>query len=436
LAGKGWDGKREIVVLHDGRRFEGLIESADDTWLRLIQIHRSTGQPAALVVRTFERTVVAQTVRLPEADRAALAEAIAAVRHRAHIEAMRMEAVPLQRTAEKADSFRYTGHWFVLESNLEEATTRRVCARLEQVFSAYRQFLPPRRRPPRPVQVMVYGSLAEYRVRLERLGLRIPAPACFVPGENLVLAGSEMNRFAAEMARLRADQQRLESELKALRKRIPQYLQQLARQMQADGASSDMIGRATAARRQELEKELAVKEQELQRVGRENERKFSQLTGQMFAHLYHEGFHAYLENFVYPQAEFHVPPWLNEGLATVFEAAVLDGDTLRVDASHPQALKRLKADLAAAHPLGLERLLGSDLSAFREGQQSTLYYAYAWGLACHLTFELGLLGSPALDEYVRQAAAEVAPRERLERLVGIPLVDFESRWRRYIAALR
>ena len=44
----------------------------------------------------------------------------------------------------------------------------------------------------------------------------------------------------------------------------------------------------------------------------------------MFARAYHESFHAYLENYVYPHDHYDVPRWLNEGLAVMMEGGILD----------------------------------------------------------------------------------------------------------------
>ena len=38
----------------------------------------------------------------------------------------------------------YRGKWFSLDSTVDEPTTRRIIVRVEQVFTAYRQVLPPR----------------------------------------------------------------------------------------------------------------------------------------------------------------------------------------------------------------------------------------------------------------------------------------------------
>ena len=160
----------------------------------------------------------------------------------------------------------------------------------------------------------------------------------------------------------------------------------------------------------------------------------------MFARLYHESFHAYLENCVYPHDRYDVPRWLNEGLAVTFEGGILEADALRVDAPNAVALKRLKADFSSPQPLSLERLLSTSAAAFLERHDTDRpaadrLYAYAWGLAYYLAFERHLLDSPALAEYAVPEAKKLAPVPRFERLVGIRLAQFERQWREYVLSL-
>ncbi len=55
------------------------------------------------------------------------------------------------------------------------------------------------------------------------------------------------------------------------------------------------------------------------------------------------------------------------------------------------------------------------------------YYVHAWGLAYYLTFEKHLLGSPALEKYLQSGNARLAPVQRFQQLIGMPLEQFEQR---------
>ena len=211
--------------------------------------------------------------------------------------------------------------------------------------------------------------------------------------------------------------------------------------MHKEGSSPSEIAKAEAVVRRQFENDVKDKKKELDRCDRETAQAFQGSTRQLFARVYHESFHAYLENCVFPHEKYDVPRWLNEGLAVTFEAGVLEANTLRVDAPNAAALKRLKADLSGPQPLPLERLLSTSAAAFLQRHDTDWpntdrLYAYAWGLAYYLAFEKHLLDGPALGEYVSPEAGKLAPVARFEKLVGMRLDEFEKQWRAYILGLR
>ena len=97
-----------------------------------------------------------------------------------------------------------------------------------------------------------------------------------------------------------------------------------------------------------------------------------------------------------------------------FEGGQLEGNTSRVDAPNPSALKKLKADLAGPEPLPLGNLLAAGEAQFLlvAGMRPAAvdrYYVHAWGLAYYLTFEKHLLGNPALEKYLQLGNARFPP---------------------------
>ncbi len=421
------------VRTRDQMTYEGLVESQDDLWVHLIQIHRSHKR-THLVVRPLERGRVAEIVYAQQADRDRLREEINAFRHRASIEAARMEGVPLRVESRDGGSFFcYDGKWFSLRTSLPENVSRQVVVRLEQVFTAYRQMLPPRAEPARPPEIAVFGTLSGYHDFLSRRGVRNDRSALFLPEQNLVAAGSDLNRSAAQLEQFRQDHARLLEELRRLERDLRPRLNDSAGRMQRAGVSPDEIAKGLAATRRQLEKEIADKRAEVQRADRRNEELFSRLAGRMFAQLYHEAFHAYLENYVYPRNQFAVPLWLNEGIAQLFESAEPQAGTLRIDAIDSNRLRRLAADLAGNDPLPLSEVLAAGPESFLDRQRGGRFYLYAYGLAYYLAFETGSISASRLDDYVCPASASALPSERFGRLIGADLDSFEPRWRKWIA---
>lgn len=437
------DWPMEVLVLSNGQSYRGLIESADgdEAWVHFVQIVRREGRPMHLVIRTFERSAIARLERLDSEQRLALRRRIEEFLNRATIEAGRMDAVRLG-SAERPGGNRwiYYGRWFRLESTADEISTRRIVVRMEQVFTAYRQLLPPREEyaapAVRPLVIVVFGSMEEYREHLRRLDVSIPSAACFLPQANQVVAGTHLKQFSAELARVEARHEQLEKELKQLRQELPKELAAQARQMEADGLAPAEIRQALLTRRRRFEEAIRRKEEELKAAERENARLFADFTDALFVRLFHEAFHAYLENYVFPAGRYDVPLWLNEGLAQVFEAGLLEGDALRIDAPNRRALEQLRKDLRGEHPLGLSELLTAGPREFLASEKSASYYAHAWGVAYYLSFEQRLLSGDRLETYVGAQSAGLPPLGRFERLVGMPGEQFEATWRRHMQELR
>jgi len=426
----------ERVEMLAGPSYEGLIESVDDSWVHLIQVRRPRGRPMYLVIRPIDRTSVAKVVRLPPPQRAQLRQRIEQFIHRARIEAGRMEAIRLGVVDREGNHYQhYRGQWFTLDSTADEPTTRRIIVRIEQIFTAYRQILTPRTDRQRPLRLVVLGSMEEYEAFLRRLGIGIPGEACFLRDDNLVVTGSQLARFSAQLAEVKQRHDRLRDDLEELETRMADRLAKLGRELKQQGLARSDFTKLLAKKKRKFQSEIDRKRNELDRSDRQNARMFDGVTRQMFTRLFHEAFHAYLENYVYPHQHYDVPLWLNEGLAMVCEGGRLESDTLRIDGANREALKRLKAELGSEEPLPLAQFLSAGRDAFADHDEAKRHYVYAWGLAHYLTFEHHLLCGAAMDRYVRPSPDNDSPIGRFEAFVGMPLSKFEDQWRRSILAL-
>ena len=432
----------ERVELFGHPPYDGLIESEDDAWITMIQIRRLPGQPMHLVIRPIDRRLVSNIIRLEPAQKEKLRQEIDRFRNRAAIEAGRMESVNLEPLDAEGNHYQqFRGKWFSLDSTVDEATTRRLIVRTEQIFAAYRQLLPPRTTPKELPRLVVFGTMGEYQAFLTRLGLKIHNRACFIEDKNTVAAGTELTRLVSLTAKTSSQNELLRKQLKDLEKRLADRLRDMGAQLKRDGLPNNEIARLLALERRKFDDQNKKLRDELNRSDRESAKIFNQNTRQTFARMYHESFHAYLENYVFPHRTCSVPCWLNEGLAVMFEGGMLDGDVLRVDAPNVVALKKLKEDLRSEQPLSLEKLLTAGRAEFlltNEVAQTApdRYYVHAWGVAYYLAFEKHLLGRPALYRYVQPGDQPEAAIPRFEQLVELPLDRFEKEWREYILALR
>jgi hypothetical protein len=429
----------ETVTLKSGTQFRGLVQSQREGDVDFAEILQPPGKPMYAVVRGLAGDEIEKIDRLPEAEHAELVARFHRFRHRAVIEADRMEQVVLTEEMRDGAPVRlYRGPWFTLSSTTDDERTRQCVVRIEQIFRAYRTLLPPRAVKSEGLSVALYGSLDDYRGRLRRLDLSLDNAAFYSPRERTILAGSDLNLFAERLAQVRSEHDQIKRTYARLDAEFAKSLGSLSDSLKAGGFSAEEaaaeIRQRKATWKEQMEEVLAANAQRQ----RTNEQKFGDVTGQMFARLYHEAFHAWLDNFVYPHDDHHVPRWLNEGLAQVFETGQLDGESLRIDAPDRDRLQRLQQDLAA-QPLPLAQLLTAqerEFLGFHGERSSQRHYLYAWGLAYYLAFEENLLATPRLEAYVAESAERLDPIARFERLANQPLPQFEKRWREAMQAAR
>lgn len=429
----------ETLKLKDGRTLQGLIQSQREGEIEFIEIVRPPGRPMFGVLHPIARKELDTVTPLPPAERMQLARRFEQFRHRAVVEAGRMESLPIQERERDGRTWRiYQGAWFSLESTADDTTTRRCIVRIEQTFRAYRLIMEPQLTVHRNLQVRLYGSMDEYRTYLRTLGLEISNPAYYSIAQNQIVAASDLSQYAEELAKANASSEATMRDYRQLDVDLPKRLKSLSEQMQRGGFSKEEIKIELQARRAAWASEMQKLERQLSEIRRRNDARFAQVTQDMFRRLSHEAFHAYVENYVFPHKQGELPRWLNEGMAQIFETGQLEADALRVDAPHKTLLERLQEDLRSNAPLPLEKLLRADGRQFvkQHGSLSTdRNYLYAWGLAWYLTFEFDLLHNDRLDRYVAASATGDHVRE-FEEFVDQPLEKFEPRWREAMLKLK
>jgi len=427
-----WDLER--VVLVDGRELHGYIESEDPHWIHLVEIERPNNRPMFLVIRPIKRDLVVKIDRLDPQRRAKLQGRIEAFRNHARIEAARADAIQLSLVVQgNQHVHQYRGRWFTLETDIKPQIARCLIVRLEQVFTAYRQILPPREQPARPLRVRIFGSLEGYKQFLRRIDVRTAGLAGFVTDDNLVVAGSRINLLVEQLDRLKAERDRLSEKLAELEAEHRRRLKAASDNLRSQSVPPEIIRKLAVRETAGLAREVQAVEAALKRCSRANQKVLAGLNAAVHSRLAHEAFHAYLENYVYPNEKYDVPRWLNEGLAVMFEDGQLESETLRIDAPNRTALGHLHQDLQSGRPLRLEELLASRPADFLDEDTSNRLYAHSWGVVYYLTFQRGLLTGEALDRYVDPSAAEGrTPVDRFEQFVGMPLDEFEGQWLDYV----
>jgi hypothetical protein len=427
--------KYDVVIRRDAPPLRGLLVSETETHLVFKSISRRPGSPTIVFNDLVPRRDVVRIDPLSAEDREVLRlrlEALAKERAQLQDELKRLgpkaqpdrfDAVPLEDTPWPPDPQKparaYQSTHFRLVSNATVEVTQLAAIHLEQVYGAYARCLPPRAKNGQPTTILLTATLEDYQELVRGTGQNFLNPAFYEPARNRVVCGADLQRLYEGREKARRHNAAKKAELETRQKQlvdiykgsVPPTLMQPILQGLRDVAAAEKI----------------------------NDQGFERSRQRLFRCLYHEAFHAYLAAFVYPEAE--VPRWLNEGLAQVFETAIVEVGTLRVGHADPERLEAVRTAITRGTLLPLADLLRSGPKDFQvahagDRQVSDRHYLAAWALAMHLTFERRVLGTKAMDDYIEALKRGADPLVAFSGLVGQPLAEFEKDHLRYLRLLR
>ena len=435
-AGANWT--FDEITLTNGAKFQGVLLDDGPRDIRFQTVTRRPGKPTFTLTWKVPRGEVANLKKLSDADRAVLKDRIAELDQDGSGERKRISAVDLvpDRWLGEPDKGKaYRSEYFTLISDAPEEVTRRAGVRLEQIYAAYARVLPPTVSEGRPTTIQLAADKDSYKLLLAPLGhTDILNPAVYDPRANLIVCGSDLRRLGKELdeakfhhAQQIANLERYEASVRKLYK-DPELKRHL------DPVSRD--------RRQ------------VYATDRKNGEKFDLAASRLFAVLYHEAFHAYAGTFVYPplkpdqvkegQGSGELPRWLNEGLAQLFESAVVEAGELRADAVDPVRLEKAKDAIRGRNELRLVPLvdlLHANRDAFvtkhaDQAANADRTYLTCWAAAYYLTFERRLVGTAPFRKYLTEINSGVDSRIAFETLTGQPLTVIEREWHAYLLKLQ
>jgi hypothetical protein len=394
----------DVVSLANGASFRGLILKETDKAMDFQVVRRLPGRPTVTLTTSFDKREITLVNRLPEPERAVLVQRLTELDPQNQGERQRMDS--LEWTASNwpggaNQAKRYSSDQFTLISAAPEEVSRRAAVRLEQIYAAFARVLPPRHDSGRPTTIYLAGTMSDYRKLLGPAAGNLLNPAVFDPQANQIFCGSDLTKLGEELEQKRLIQQRQREELNS-------YELQIRKLYRNSKPDLDRF----------LER-VAVERKKLRDVERINDAAFNAATKRLFALLYHESFHSYTTNFVYPiDKEAQLPRWLNEGLAQLFETAVLEAGELRIDHADQFRLDRVKQALkpggAGLVPVKDLLLAGKDsfLAAHIDQQAAAdRVYLTAWALTLYLTFEKRVVGTAEFESFLR---ARGSPTEILQ----------------------
>ena len=425
----------DTIKLKNGSVFKGLILEENETAVRFQHVRRSVGRPTVSMTVNLRRSEIDKIQKLPEAEHELLKSRLKELDPSGEGERKRMETLELKAidwNGKSNGARRYDSDHFSLISDAPDDIVRRTAVRLEQIYTAYVHFLRPRFPGGKPTTIILYPSLEDYQAMLEKRGWKLQNPAFFEPASNRIVCGSNLLKLGNDLEKIRREntEQRLELDRREaeLRRLYGKKPTELARHMQ-----------------QVLENRRIIAQAE-----RYNDAIFDGATKRLFSILYHEAFHAYACNFVYPPAgkdarpenpSSELPCWLNEGLAQIFETAIVESGELRVGHADKERLLRVKEALKKNELMTVKELLAINSKAFLiqhndDRIASDRAYLASWALALYLTFDRRLLGSNQLDAFVAACKRDTSVDDHFSRLVGQKIPDFESDFHAWLLKLK
>jgi hypothetical protein len=420
-AGTAW--KFDVVRLKKGAEFHGLLVEKNSAFVKFINIRRNPGRPTVVLPTTFTRNEIENIEEISEEERGLLRaklknlESEQSAKNKLH----QIQLEPCEWGGKAGAGLSYRSDYFILMSNASEADVRRAAMRLEQIYSAYRRYLSPRAVLARPTQIELVRSREEYAAGLKAEGRGFINTAFFDPQTNRIVCTGDMARVGDELEARRREIQKQRDEIAEREAKLSKLYK------------GEELGR--------LLQLLRAARTKLDKLERTNETILDQAADQLFAALFHEAFHAYLAGYVYPAGRPDLPRWLNEGLAQIFETAIVEAGELRLGHADRQRLGRAKEAVRKGGLVPISRLIragGPQFLAAHAGdlRPSDEHYLTAWVAAHYLMFERRLLGSTELDSYCRDLAAGADPEKAFRDLVGQPATVFDRDLTKYVSRLQ
>lgn len=443
---------RDVLKLKSGEEHEGLLVSQSDKEVVFdIIMSGKTLSRTMLTRSTYSRDEVAEIKELTDKKRALA---------RTQLENMQAQD---DKVTEKSIDVQ-THEWqskdgkqgipcrkvdldyFTIESDTNDEFLRKAAFRLGKVYGAYKQHFGIDRNEAAKVRVVIFNSMEEYQAAI---GGSIKNPAFYAPDLKLISGGCDVAKYEFQIAQIREYHLQLDQQLDAYKRHIADSKMQMAEQVAKYRDAATQGGKGMTAESKamldsvntskirwqvelgEYEKKANEIQDKIYAQNRRNDVIFNEYTHYMFATLYHEGFHAFLDNFLFPEGQSkYVPRWLNEGLAQYFEASRIENDRFILGQEDRNKMAILRKFKKEGGIIPLSKFLNGGpedyvVHEIANLERSTKNYLQAWNLT-HWLGENGRLKRDILQAYVKALMEKKSPAEALPILSGIPNDELEA----------
>lgn len=437
---------RDVVTLKSGEKKEGLLVSENEDEVVMDLIRGGANVSKNLTMRmTFEKEEIQEMKRLTDGQRAAVKSWFESLKHHEELDkfseaSLQVEKVewPSKKKGVTIPAWVVELEHFRVEANTSQEFLRKAAYRMGKVFQAYKEhFGVETKAPGEKVRVVIFNSMAEYYAAI---GQQFKNPAFYAPALKLISAGCDEAAYKAAVEAIKKYHAELNGKLEKLQETITKERAKMDAAVKDAYEKVHKKGRTTPAgkllwdqiqdqKRQwqlqigALEKQARDVQEQIYLQDRKNEGVYKEYTAQMFETLYHEGFHAFADNFLFPGLlQKHFPLWLNEGLAQYFEMARVEGPRLllgKVDGRRMALLRKWKAEnsLVLVHDLVVAESKHFIVQDMSDLEGSTKHYLQSWLLVYWLG-EQKRLTRENLIAYVNALAGGQLSGEAIGVLAG------------------
>lgn len=446
---------RDVLTLKNGDVHKGLLVSEDTKEVVFDLVMSGKNVSKIMLSRTtFTRAEVAGLKTLSDAQRKSAREYIENAESQARKDAVDEKEVALENysfpslkdPAKEVPGRKIELEHFTIVSTAGDDFLKRAAFRLSKVFNAYKQYFGVDRNQSEKVRIMIYGSMANYYADL---GQGIKNPAYYAPARKMIVAGCDVAHYEAEIAAVRKQHASLTSQIEDWKRKVAnarsevqQAVSKAHDQINAGGKGATAANQAAMERLKakqrdwqvqigQQEKKVVELQGEIDACNRRNDIVFNEYTQQMFATLYHEGFHAFLDNFLLPEGSSRiVPRWLNEGLAQYFEMSRMEADRLILGQDSRERMAILRKFKTENSLIALDKFVTAGQADYivhdiANLENSTKNYLQAW-LVTSILGEKGRLKKENLEAYVKLLKENKPPLDALPTLTGMANAELDA----------